>query len=113
MIARAHRSPTNPGPDRTLGFIDPASASGRTLQRAERFFRRSLSDAADERETPHARRAGARASGALLRVLPDWSGEGAPLPAVSPAQSWPDSPAGRFLDFVAERLAADTAGPIL
>lgn len=38
MIARAHRFPTNPGPGRTLGFIGPASASGRTLQCAERFF---------------------------------------------------------------------------
>ena len=71
MIARAHRFPTNPRPDRTLGFIGPALASGRTLQRAERFFRRSLSDAADERETPHARRADARPSDALLRGLPE------------------------------------------
>ncbi len=53
------------------------------------------------------------ASGALLRVLPDWYGEPTPIRAVSTGEPSPASPAGRFLAYVAERLAADNAGPPL
>lgn len=53
------------------------------------------------------------ASGALLRVLPDWYGEPTPIRAVSTGEPSPASPAGRFLAFVAERLASDNAGPPL
>lgn len=50
------------------------------------------------------------ASGALLRVLPQWYGEKTPIRAVSADDPSPASPAGRFLAFVSKRLAADNAG---
>lgn len=38
MIARTHRFPTNPRPDRTEGLVGAASATSGALQRAERFY---------------------------------------------------------------------------